>query len=226
MLNYFDQDTLARTYRDPVAMAILVVDLFPIYAVLAFGWDASALVFLYWLENLVIGAVTLARMTAVSARQSPVGLIQMAFLGPFFIVHFGMFCFVHGQFLNMFANAQGGPPEDNIFLSPWGLVMRALDSGAHMPAFLFAIIALQAYLFGRDFMLGEQYKSSDVHTEMGAPYGRVIVLHIALFVGMAAMIALGQPMIGVLALILLRAAWGVLFTVRRRISLDAAALKS
>ena len=51
MLNFLDPNTLARTYRDPVAIVILAVDLFPIWAVLTLGWGAAPLVFLYWLEN-------------------------------------------------------------------------------------------------------------------------------------------------------------------------------
>ncbi len=44
---------------------------------------------------------------------------------------------------------------------------------------------------------------------MTAPYGRVIVLHIGIFAGAGALILLGDPMIGVLALILLRVIWGI-----------------
>ena len=219
MIQALDPNRLARTYRDPVAMAILAVDLFPIYAVLALGWDAAALVFLYWLENLVIGAFALARMTAASIKNGVAGLPQMAFIGPFFVFHFGMFCFVHGQFLAMFAAGMDGAADD-FFLSPVGLISRALSTGDQMPLFLGIIIALQIFLFARDFIGRGQYLETTVQTEMSAPYGRVVVLHIGLFIGMASMIALGQPMIGILALILLRALWGVIFTVRRRMRMD------
>ncbi|MCF6328903.1 MAG: DUF6498-containing protein, partial [Henriciella sp.] len=59
-----------------------------------------------------------------------------------------------------------------------------------------------------------------IQQEMMAPYSRIIVRHIGLFVGMAALIAFGEPMLGILALILLRAIWGVFLTTRRRLRLD------
>lgn len=223
MLSFLNPDTLARTYRDPIAWVILAVDLFPILAVLTMGWGATPLVFLYWLENLIIGAVTLARMTATSAKDGPAGLVIMAFLGPFFVVHYGMFCFVHGVFVSVFANlsadtAMGDPG----FPSPFSLIDQALSSGANMSLFVTAIIALQAFLFVQDFLARGEYKTAEVQTEMMAPYGRIIVLHIGIFAGAFAMAALGEPMLGILVLILLRALWGVALSVHRRGRLDAA----
>ncbi|MEM7493767.1 MAG: DUF6498-containing protein [Pseudomonadota bacterium] len=220
MLSFLNRETLARTYRDPVAWAILAVDLFPVVAVLTLGWGVAALVFLYWLENLIIGAVALAKMSAASMKESPIGLIGMVFLGPFFIIHYGMFCFVHGIFVASFAEIQiGNNPE---FFGPFGLVDLALASGAMMPLFVWTIILLQAFLYARDFIWGREYKTASVDAMMVAPYGRVVVLHIGIFAGAAAMAAFGQPLWGVLALILLRALWGVFLTIRRRNRLDAA----
>jgi len=220
VLSFLDPNTLARTYRDPVAWVILAVDLFPIWAVLTLGWGAAPLVFLYWLENLIIGAVTLAKMVATSMKEHVIGLVGMLFVGPFFIVHYGMFCFVHGIFVSMFAKlSTGGDPG---FPTPWGLVEEALLSGASMPTFILAIIAVQIFLFVQDFLLRGEYRETSVDQEMMKPYGRIIVLHIGIFAGAFAMAALGEPMWGILALILLRAAWGVFLTVRRRLRLDGA----
>ena len=62
MKSFLGPDLIARTYRDPIAVAVLLVDLLPILAVLVFGWGATPLVALYWLENLVIGMFTVLRM--------------------------------------------------------------------------------------------------------------------------------------------------------------------
>ena len=220
MLNFLDPNTLARTYRDPIAWLILAVDLFPIIAVLTMGWGAAALVFLYWLENLIIGAATLAKMTATSLKNGPGGLVGMAFLGPFFFIHYGMFCFVHGVFVSLFANLSSGTEPG--FPSPFGLIDQALNSGPNMTTFILAIIAVQIILFAQDYILRGEYRESSVDKEMMAPYGRIIVLHFGVFAGAFAMAALGEPMIGILALILLRALWGVFLTVRRRMRLDDA----
>lgn len=220
MLSFLDPNTLARTYRDPMAWVILAVDLFPVWAVLTMGWGAAPLVFLYWLENVILGAVALAKMIATSMKEHPIGLIGMLFIGPFFIVHYGMFCFVHGIFVNVFANLNSG--NDPGFLSPWGLIEAALQSAPNMTLFVVAIIAVQVVLFIQDFMLGGGYRRTTIDQEMMAPYARVIVLHIAIFAGAFAMAAIGEPMWGMLGLIGLRALWGVFLTVRRRHQLDDA----
>ena len=217
---FLDLHQLARTYRDPIACLILAVDLFPIWAVLVLGWGAAPLVFLYWLENLIIGAAALARMIAASVRDGPVGLIGMAFLGPFFIVHYGMFCFVHGVFVSTFASISTGGTAG--FPSPMQLVDQALASGASMQTFVLAIIALQSLLFVQDFIFKGEYRRTSIDREMIAPYGRIVVLHIGIFAGAFAMIAIGEPLWGILALIFLRTAWGVFMTRRRRLRLDHA----
>lgn len=221
MLRFLDPNTLARTYRDPVAWVILIVDLFPIWAVLTLGWGAAPLVFLYWLENLIIGAVALARMIATSVKEHVIGLVGMLFLGPFFIVHYGMFCFVHGIFISTFANMHAGGVDPD-FPSPLGLINRALESGTNMPTFILAIIAVQIYLFVTDFILRGEFRKTTINAEMTAPYGRIIVLHFAIFAGAFALAAIGEPLWGVLGLILLRALWGVFLTVRRRVEIDGA----
>ncbi len=218
ILKWLSLTALERTYRDPVALAILAVDLFPILAVLQFGWDASALVFLYWLENIVIGGVTLLRMTASSVSNGIRGGTAMLAFGPFFIFHYGMFCFVHGIFLTVFQNMSQGTEPD--FFSPVGLVQFALSTGLHMTLFVGVIIALQLFLFVRDFIGRGQWRETDPITEMGKPYGRIVVLHVGLFVGFGVMIALGQPFIGILGLIGLRALYGIYQTVRRRLQLE------
>jgi len=222
VLSFLDPNTLARTYRDPVAWAILAVDLFPIIAVLIFGWSATPLVFLYWIENLIAGVVALARMIAASLKHGVLGLGGMLFLGPFFTVHYGMFCFVHGVFVATFAQFSAGQDPNGPMFDLFGLIDMALSSGAHMTIFVGAIIALQAFLFMRDFILRGEYKQADTGEEMAAPYARIFVLHIGIFAGAGALALLGEPMIGILALILLRAVWGVFLTVQRRNRIDAA----
>lgn len=213
-----EPEVLRRTYYEPLALAGLIVDLIPVYAVLFLGWGAVPLVFLYWLENLVIGAVTLARMTAVAAGKGLANLVGMAFLGPFFVVHYGLFCFVHGQFLNSFADLSAQTSAG--FLSPFELVAGALASGPGMPGLVSVIIAWQAWAFFSDFIRRGGYRQGEVADEMGAPYGRIVLLHIALFAGFAALLALGQPMLGVLGLIVLRVVFGMVMAVRRRLRLE------
>ena len=213
---------LAQAYRDPVSWLVLVVDLFPIIAIFQFGWGAAALVMLYWLENLVIGFMTLLRMVAAGAGTGVAATIAALAFGAFFTFHYGMFCFVHGIFLMAFAEMQGGSGGD-FEISPAGLIRYALSTGDGMVWFLGAILAIQLFLFVRDFLLRGEYRETDLISEMGEPYGRIIVLHVALFAGFGLLVFLGEPFVGVLALILLRAAWGAVQSVQRQQEITASA---
>ena len=214
----FDPALLARTYRDPIAAIGLIVDLIPIYAVLVLGWGAVPLVFLYWLENVVIGAATISRMILAGILGGSVALIGAIFLSVFFTSHYGMFCFVHGIFLMSFAEMGAGSSPD--FLSPFGLVGYALQAGPGMLGFVALIAVFNLVVIINDDLFNGQVGTGSINEIMMAPYGRVIVLHVGVFAGAGALIALGQPMVGVLALILLRVLWGVFISVRRRQRLD------
>lgn len=205
---------LARTYRDPVSWAILAVDLFPIVAIFQFGWGAAAVVFLYWLENLILGLVAIFRMGATSSVNGVSGLTGFVFLGAFFAFHYGMFCFVHGVFLMVFAAISTDGEMGGI--NPISLIDYAFSTGAGMIWFVAAIAGLQGFLFIRDFLMRGEFRETDVMAQMAEPYERVIVLHFALFAGAGLLVFLGEPLIGVLALILLRAGWGVVQSVRRQ----------
>ena len=80
-----------------------------------------------------------------------------------------------------------------------------------------AIVALQLFLYVRDFIARGQFRETDVASEMMRPYGRIVLLHIGIFVGFGVMLLLGQPMLGILGLILLRALWGMYQSYKRRI---------
>ena len=89
-----------------------------------------------------------------------------------------------------------------------------------MLGFVALIAVFNLVVIINDDLFNGQAGTGSINEIMMAPYGRVIVLHVGIFAGAGALIALGQPMIGVLALILMRVAWGVFISVRRRERLD------
>ncbi|MCA9003135.1 MAG: hypothetical protein KDB61_14525, partial [Planctomycetes bacterium] len=93
------------------AIALLLANVLPAAGVLFWGWEAFYVVFLYWFENLIVGAFNILRMISASpgprdqvAGGSPTASLIGAhaakvFMVPFFTVHYGMFCLVHGVFV-------------------------------------------------------------------------------------------------------------------------------
>ena len=89
-------------------LSLIGANLAPLIGVLVLGWDAGVVVLLYWVENLVLGVYTILRI--VFARV-PVPLFHAGklFAIPFFTLHFGGFCAVHGLFIMALFELGGGP---------------------------------------------------------------------------------------------------------------------
>ena len=107
-----------KRQRPPFSiLALIAANLAPLFGVLFFGWDAAAIVLLYWIENLIIGAYNVLMMILVKVK-SQSEQFKKLFIIPFFCVHFGGFCAVHGFFLLAFFKL-GGDLDAFAPQSPW-----------------------------------------------------------------------------------------------------------
>ncbi len=216
MNKILDAGYWGRALSHPLVLVGLFVDLLPIYAVLAWGWNAVPLVMLYWMENVIAGAMTIPRLVVSGARFGPFGLIGGALLSAFFVVHYGLFCLVHGTFLVVFAGySDPQSMNDAPVMDLFGMFAFGMNSGLHVDWMIYAIVAFQLLVFLVEFLWKGEWRRTTPDKEMMAPYGRIVVLHFGIFAGAAALFLLGQPMVGVLALILFRAVWGVRSNSRR-----------
>ncbi len=211
MKKLFNPAAWLRALRQPLVLAGLAVDLFPIYGVIAFGWNAVPLVMLYWMENIIAGVMTLPRIFISGATFGIGGFLLALFLCAFFVVHYGLFCAVHGSFLMAFIGLGEGTIEHQVdyMMDVPGMFMFGMNSAPHVEWFVYAIIGFQLLVLIWEFVIKGDWKNTNPMAEMFAPYGRIIVLHFAIFAGAGALFVLGQPMVGVLALIVFRAIYGV-----------------
>jgi hypothetical protein len=217
-------ETYAGVRRRLSLVVLVLVNLLPLAGVLFFDWDVAALVILYWSENLVLGFYTLARMLV----KSPIGGLGM---GLFFTIHDGGFCAVHGLFiLVLMVDGNFDPmPTD-----PWPLflvfpqlllnVVKTVLSFAP-PEWLFAFAALvfsHGVSFVVNFLLAGERDWVSLKKLMGAPYGRIVVLHIAIILGGIGTMALGQPLALLVVLVLLKLGLDIKLHLRehRRIAAD------
>mgnify|MGYP001815113000 CR=1 FL=1 len=188
-----------------------MVNLLPLAGVLWLDWDVTALMILYWSENLVLGFYTLVKMLTVS----PLGGLPM---GLFFLVHYGGFCAGHGLFiLIMLVDADFEPmPGENwpfflVFVQLLvGIVREVIEVAP--PAWLVAFGALflsHGVSFLVNFLWGGERRRLRLKELMTAPYSRIIVLHVTVILGGAAVMALGQPVAMLLVLVALKLALDV-----------------
>lgn len=211
MLKYLN---LGEVLRSPAALGALLINLLPVGGIVFLGWSLSALVVLYWLENLVIGVVNIGRILVSGAGHGPMGMGGGVFLAVFFAVHYGGFCFGHGMFvMALFGQGLGlMGPADTIDLPM--LTEGALNAAPGMAGVLALIALWKLALFVFNFVLGGAYLNTSPHQEMGKPYGRIFFLHIAIFAGAFALAGLGAPVWGVVILALGKTAFDVVMELR------------
>lgn len=183
---------------------IFAVNMLAVIGVAAFGWSALTLVLLYWIENLIVGALNVVKIAASGVSSGRTGTLASLFLVPFFIVHYGMFCFVHGLFI--FGLFGGGLENMSAFDIP-GLTRAVTDRIMADRAMFWGVIVLAAfhlYIFLRYWVGGRRWETSDPFTQMFAPYGRILVVHLTIMIAGIPVMLLGQPMLAVLCLALLK----------------------
>ncbi len=179
----------------PISAWVLVAaHLLPLYGVLFWSWEVFPLLALFWMENAIIGVLNATRMLALDPGNAALWAGKL-FMVPFFCFHYGMFTTIHGLFVfSMF----GKYPVDGLYvLAP---AARAVaDWNLWLP--LGALAASHAFSFFWNFVHRGEYLRAGLQEQMMKPYGRVVVLHLAILLGGAAAMALGSPLWALLVLL-------------------------
>jgi hypothetical protein len=200
------------------AWPLIAANCLPLLGVLFLGWDAFAIVVLYWSENVVIGAINVLKMLTcdpdpnllvlgnvdpndrlnsermLRSRGDSAKLLRLAnhgskfFFVPFFVAHYGLFCFVHGVFIfAIFGRESGG-------FGPYGGIENFLDvfSRDHLWWCVAALAASHLWSFVVNYIGRGEYRHTAVPILMFAPYARIVILHVAILIGGFIAFALGS----------------------------------
>lgn len=135
----------------------MAVNLLTLVGVLAVHWPAGNVFLLFWCENVVLGLITLVRVSTAEVDSS--GRLRTAL---FFCVHYGLFCVVHLSFTTVVAWRLGA----DLSLVYLGLPVALLV--------VRYTVELSTTWFGRD---GLRARTSP-RQAMIAPYPRIVVLQV------------------------------------------------
>lgn len=197
--------------------ALIAVNLVPLLGVLLLGWSLFDIMAIYWLENGIIGVYTLLKV--LTSRQQGGGLVEQGsklFVIPFFTVHYGLFWVVHGLFVFTLFQGGGpfggggdafGPSAFGSGFSPFSMPLVAIRLATTESAFGVAALSMivsHGVSFVTNFLGRGEYRRLGPQELMFQPYGRVIVLHMAVLAGGFAVMLLGQPLLALLLLIALK----------------------
>ena len=179
-------------------LLLIALNLVPLIGVLNWGWKSFDLIFLYWMENLIIGAFTVLRML-IRPYDHVLEAVFPLFLVPFFCLHYGMFCMGHGVFVLALFGSEISDDE--------GLLMAALQvlSSPYMLAAVAALTLIQVADWMRDIRQ-RGFGADGVMALMAAPYRRIVVLHITILAGGFALTALNEPLAGLIILVAVKTA--------------------
>ena len=191
---------------------LVAINLIPLAGVAFWGWRLHEIVFLYWIENLVIGAVNMLRMriavpdTLPSLAQRGIEptagqmVAGKAFLIGFFFVHYGGFCYVHGTFLAIFFSPGPGASRE------LGAVLASMLQNPAVLVAITGIVVSHAYSYFHNYIGRGEYLRADLRNMMFRPYKRIVVTHLFIFAGAFALLGLGSPVAAMLAFIAIKIA--------------------
>jgi len=213
--------------RTRLALSItLLANLVPLAGIVFFKWDVSTLVFLYWIENLIVGGFTIVRL-AIARADTSGEHISKVFMILFFSFHFGIFCAVHGMFLQSFF----GVPDLLTHVLPAGIGVTSL----FLPTLVYSIgrgllrgpatwatwailglvVSHGVSFIQRDLLGGPDTRESPAKT-MVAPYPRIVLLHIAILATGFITLNAGSPSLLLVLLVLLKTGADVALHIRKR----------
>jgi hypothetical protein len=230
---------LAQASSPTTSIALLVgVNLIPLAGVLVWGWNIATLLVLYWIENGIVGVLNVPKMLLARGDSAPAAPIpsanRLAGDGPaarvglvlFFLAHYGIFWLVHGVFvltLTTFAGQMVEPSFPGPAFPPDVLpgqvdaLGRAVAAGPDLSAVAWGALAL-AISHGTSFVVNflgrREYLAVSPLRQMAAPYGRVVILHLAILLGAFVSLAIGSPIGAVIVLVILKTAVDLALHVR------------
>lgn len=191
-------------------LVLIAANLVPLIGVVFYAWDPKLVLALFWIENLIIGAFNLLKMfSSIALRAS----YKELFVPLFFVIHYGLFCTVHGLLLwdlldmGTLDSAQywGADPAGifELFLEGAAVALGFVER--FQPVIWLGILALilsHFVSFIENFILRGEVFTKTINKLMTQPYSQIVVLHVGLILGAITMNALGSP-VWLLAIIVL-----------------------
>jgi hypothetical protein len=175
----------------PAAVAVAVIgNLIPAAGVAFLGWSASQILILYWMENVILGVLTIPRIIAAGrGRPESLGVAL------FFVVHYGLFCLGHLIFVVVLVAGLVSGGDD--------LVADADDGrGFYLAILAVALLHLVSQI--REWWMPKLWHDAAPAGEMFRPYGRIFVLHLTVLLGAWLILGTGAPAATILLLCVLK----------------------
>ena len=195
---------------------LIVANTTPLFGVLLLDWRVFDILVLYWTESVIIGVINVMRMIrcrsdnlmtgmipGVRRKEIPQEVMQQIpsgaftaikfFIIPFFIIHYGAFCFGHLMAVLSFFGDDNMPQATTSALQYFWAREYWIA--------VVAIAASHLYSYFVNFIAQGEYRNTNLLHLMQRPYGRILVMHIAIILGAGLIMWAGTPLPMLLVLI-------------------------
>jgi hypothetical protein len=180
-------------WKSPSALVLIIANMVPLLGVVFFHWQVFPIMFLFWMENVVIGILNAFKM-AIAKKDSPTS--AKLFMIPFFLIHYGIFTLVHGVFIFVIFGGMltenGAGFDFNSFKGlhlEWGVLALALSHG---------------FSFVSNYIQRGEYRQVSVSELMAQPYARIVILHVTIIFGGFLVMAFNTATMGLVFLVVVK----------------------
>lgn len=215
------------------AAALILANLVPVAGVFVAGWRVFDILILYWIENVIVGLVNVLRMATCTAgiggrrferalekvsvpRRIALGRVDAGakfFMIPFFMLHYGAFCFAHlAAVTALFGNGEAS-------IAPLKSLSGYLGEGVTSSPLWLAIAAILAshlLSFAANFIAGGEYRRTSLSDLMHRPYARIMILHVTIIIGGGLVQYFGSPVYLLLVLVALKTLMDLKYHLKER----------
>ena len=187
-----------RRFSRAALASLLLVNLIPLAGVVAFEWNLHTLIRVYWVENVVVGVATLAKI-GLAKQVGPVGKTKL-YKVLLFTAFYGTFWVIHGAILSrvVFATPPDGPFSIDILFV--GAVMA------------FAISHGLAIKFAH--WDAREHEKVTAFTQMLLPFVRVGPTHAVLILAALLVLRLDASLLLLVGVVVLKIALDLAFHLR------------
>lgn len=157
---------------DPSAWSLVFANLLTIALAVRFNWSLIELMWIYWSQSVIIGAINVIKMRQI---ERSTGRSSWFFLGDtsmFFMMHYGFFHLIYLLFLLIFTFA-GETPLSNGAPVQWLWVL--------VTVLVFLANHIFSYLYNQE----RDQSKADLDRLFMFPYARIIPMHLTLILGAA-----------------------------------------
>jgi len=159
--------------KNPFSLfSLIIANLLPLFFVFRGTASLFIILLLYWSENIVIGLYAIPKI--ILAQKGVGGLLFI----PIFLFHFSIFSFIHFAFLSTVFSSYDTS-------SPIALLTDPFVTGTFMSAWIIiaGFFVSHGISFFTNFIGKQEFRSTNSTQEMFAPYKRIGLMQLGLFVG-------------------------------------------